>query len=861
MTQHLGPLALLLLMLVAFPADAQQRGGQRGADAPTGSVAGRVVDDLNGGGLPSATIAVWRFPQPGSEADTTLFTGGITDAAGAFRIEGVPPGSYRVVVSFVGYTSATVEPVIVGPPESDVDLGTIRLAEDALRLDAVEVTGARERMEVQIDRTVYRITDDAAVVGGSAIDALETIPSVDVDVDGNVSLRGVSNVAILVNGRPTPVTRDFLAAYLRSLPAGAVDRIEVMPNPSARYEPDGMGGIINIVLTQNTDLGLGGAITVGGDSQGGYNGTALVTYGRGPLTLAGSVGLRQGYRDSDGSRYRINRYADPLTFLDQASFDEDDDFSQSLSLNADLALTARTTLTASTQLGLQNETEDERTTYLELDADQAPGLAFDRLGVQTEDGWNADVRLGFRHDFAGDGGRSEGGGPPEGERGGGGWHGRDRDESRSGGLGAHTLAIEARFDASNEDQAGALTEQLLQNGDVLERQQTTDASTRREGALQVDYARPLAGFRVEVGYKGDFERREAHFASETLDPATGVFVQDVELASAFDYEEQIHAGYLQLARSLGDLGVQIGLRAETAQTTFSLQETADAFDNDYTSFFPSAFLSYKIGEATTLKASYSRRINRPRTYFLDPTPSVDDPLNIRQGNPFLSPEYVDAVELGLIQFTPFGSLTLTPYYRRTTDVIRRIQQIRADGVTVSTFENLDTSSSWGAELITSYDGSGILDGLRGYVSLEGFRVVTDGSSVDADLESDAFGWGSRVNATYELERFGLDLQANLRYRAPMDTEQGRVGARTFVDLALRKSLLDDRASLALRARDPFGLAGFDSIIDQPDLYQEFERSWGAQQVGLTFQYTFGRRAPRPSRERPEEGGFEGGEEF
>ena len=845
---------LVLLVFTALPAGAQ-RGG---APPATGTLTGRVVDTATDGALPSAAVAVWQLPSADMPADTTLLTGAVTDAQGAFRVAGVPRGRYRVVVSFVGYGSETVEPVVVETGSATPDLGTIRLAADAVALEAVEVTGERDRMEVQIDRTVYRVADDAAVVGGSATDALETIPSVDVDVDGNVSLRGVANVAILVNGRPAPVTRDFLAAYLRSLPAGAVERIEVIPNPSARYEPDGMGGIINIVLKQNTDLGLGGAVTVGGDSQGGYNGTGLLTYGRGPLTLAASYGLRQGFRASDGTRYRINRYDDPLTFLDQTELEDRDDFSQQLSLNADLALGRGTTLTATTQFGLQDEIEDEANAFVLLDADEATTLAYDRLGTEAEEGWNADLRLGLRHDFAGDGGRREGGPLREERRRWGRW-GRDRDAGGTGGLGAHTLAIELRVDASDEDEASTQTETLLESGDVLTRQRTLEESRRQEGALQVDYARPLLGLRVEAGYKGDLEARETVFGSETLDPATGLFAPDADLASAFDFETLIHAGYLQLGRSFGALGVQAGLRAELARTTFTLLDTDEAFENDYESLFPSLFLTYGLGEATTLKASYSRRINRPRTFFLDPTPSVDDPLNIRQGNPFLDPEYVDALEAGVVQYTGFGSLTLTPYYRRTTDVIRRLQRLRDDGVTVSTFENLDESSSWGVEGIASYDGEGVLDGLRGFVSLEGYRVVTDGSNVDGDLANDAFGWGGAVNATYEVERLGLDVQANVRYRAPMDSEQGRVGARTFLDLAFRKALLDDRASLALRLRDPLGLAGWDFTIDQPELYQEFERTWGAQQVSLTFQYTFGRQAPRSGRDGQDGGGFEGGE--
>ena len=378
------------------------------------------------------------------------------------------------------------------------------------------------------------------------------------------------------------------------------------------------------------------------------------------------------------------------------------------------------------------------------------------------------------------------------------------------------------------------------------------------------------------------ETQDQSFFAETRNEETGAFEPDANLNNTFDFEQQIHAGYLQLAREFGPLGVQLGVRAETAQTTFSLLNTGDTYDNDYTSLFPSAFLSYEVSETTMLKASYSRRINRPRTWFLNPFPNLDDPSNIRVGNPRLQPEYISAFELGFVQFTPWGSLTLTPYYRYTTDAVSRISAICADGpdpdsivgelcgpgvITVRTVENIATNTSYGVELINSINGRGALTGLRGFFSVEGYRFVSDGATSAGDLTSDAFGWGGRANASYALgDRLGiggLDLQANVSYRAPLETAQGRRGSFTFINFAVRKELLDDRASLTVSLRDPFDLAGFNFTIDRPTLYQEFERKWGAQQIGVTFQYTFGQqqreRRGRPDGERGDGGGFDDGE--
>ena len=843
--------SLLVLLLVgvlcAATADAQQRRG----GAPGGTITGTVVDAETEAPIPTASVAVWRVPRQ-ADRDTTLVTGAITDDRGAFRIESIPPGQYRVDVSFVGYASQRVEDVRITRDARTAELGTLALAADVEQLEGVEVRAEREQVSVQIDRTVYNTADDPVTAGGNATNVLETIPSVDVDVDGNISLRGSGNVAVLVNGKPAPVSSEFVSAYLQSLPANSIERVEVIPNPSARYEPEGMSGIINIVLKENVDRGIGGTVAVGLDSRGGYNGTGTLTYGRGPLNLSGSYGFRQENDGGGGSSFAVNRFDDPLTYLDQVEDEDEDETSHNLNLSADYALTDRTSLTAGTQFGLRDETEIETNDFLELDATQDPMLAYERIVEENSDRQNADFRLGLRHDFGANTGRGA------------------RDET------PHTLDVEARYNVSTNEDDEIYDQNLLSGdpaSDIREYQLSRTEDDRDEASLEVNYVRPLGRFRVEAGYKGDLETQVESFFAETRDETTGTFEPDEDLNNTFDFEQQVHAGYLQAAREFGPLGVQLGLRAETALTTFSLLNTGDDFENDYASLFPSAFLSYELGETTVFKASYSRRINRPRTWYLNPFPSLDDPSNPRVGNPALEPEYVNAFELGVVRYTPWGSLTLTPYYRHTTDAIDRISVICADVtdptsvvgelcgpgvVTVRTVENVATNTSYGVELINSFEGRGALDGLRGYLSVEGFRFVSDGTTSAGDLENDAFGWGGRLNASYALgERLGwggLDLQANVRYRAPIETAQGRRGSFTFVNFAVRKELLGDRASLTLRLRDPFGLAGFNFTIDRPTLYQEFERRWGAQQVGLTFQYNFGQQQRQQRRDRDGERG-------
>ncbi len=846
-------LFLPLLLAAAITAEAQDR-PLRGP-APFGSIAGQVVDTDTDAGIPSATVAVWR------SADSTLVTGAVTDDRGRFLIEGVGAGDYYVVVRFLGYATQSISDVAIHRDNPRVDLGSVGLTSDMEMLEEIQITEKREPVQIKIDRTVYNTADDPISAGGTATNVLENIPSVDVDIDGNVSLRGSGNVAILINGRPAPVSPDFVASYLKQLPAGAIDRVEVMPNPSARYDPEGMGGIINIVLKEDADTGLGGTLTAGVDQRGGYSATGMFTFGKGPVTLAASYGFRREEDIAFGQSFRINRYADPLTYLDQNEDEDESGTSHMVNFSADYALSKKTTLNSSAQFGTQSEVERELNTYSQLDAGRDPLLNYVRNSVEDDSRWNADFRIGLTHDFGSPSARKAGG-----DTGGGGRRGRWMRGNRGGGgssggagLGSHALSIEARLNTSMNDSDQEYVEELFETGALRERQLATNERDHERGSLKIDYVRPLGSFRFETGYSGDYEGLHSNLFSRTLDQTTGEFEPDVNLNNVFDYDEQIHAGYAQLAREFGALGLQAGLRVESATTTFTLFNTNEAFDNNYVSLFPSAFLTFKLNEANTLKASYSRRINRPRTWFLNPFPSFDDPLNVRIGNPYLGPEYVDAMEAGYVRFMSWGSLTLTPYYRRTTNEIRRYQQVREDGVTVRTVENFDSSDSFGLEMIGSFQGSGVLSGIRGYASVEGYQVNTNGTNVDADFQNKAFGWGGRVNMTYQLgNRFGiggLDFQGNLFYRAPMDTEQGRRGSMTFINLAVRQQFLGDRGSLSLTLRDPFKLAGFSYRLDQPSLYQDFERSWGAQQVAVTLSYTFG-RSDEKRRDRNEGGGFD-----
>lgn len=808
---------LILVFVLVGSAQAQQPGMQTGT-AITGSVADAESDET----IASASVAVWNA------ADSSLATGAITDGDGAFIIEGMRPGRYYVKISFVGYVTATVSDVELAPGSMRADLGEIALAPDTQQLDEVLVEGERDFMEIGIDKTVYNTRDQLVTVGGSASDVLQEIPSVEVDIDGNISLRGNQNVAVLLNGRPTSMTGEALTSFLQGLPANAVERVEVIPNPSAKYEPDGMSGILNIVLRRDQDRGLGGSVAVGAGSQGTYNASGSLNFQKGRFSTFANYGFRHSERNFAGEWLRENRAVDPTSIVDQDDDGARGGDSHNLNASFDYNLSDKNTLSFSTVFSVRGGDQDGLNAFRVLNEDRDLLSRYSRSTLGDRSDLNQDYRLSF---------------------------------SRIIDAGSHELKAELRYEVEDEDSERTYTQQdqMLDGtpaNDTPLRQRTVQEELGGDAAFQIDYVRPLGSGRVEAGYKGTLQNLDSRFVSRTFDHGLEEFVVEQALTNTFDYQENIHAAYGIVQQEVGRFGAQVGVRFEQALTTFDLTTTNEEFRNDYFSIFPSAFATYQLQESNTgrkqLKVSYSKRVNRPNTWQLNPFDDLQNPLSRRVGNPYLHPEYVHSMEASYIQFSGPASLTLTPYYRKTVNEIRWHEVLDDEGVSIVTFENFASSDSWGAEAIGTLRLS---RWLNAHGSFNAFKMRTDGSNVESDLGNDAWGWSARANTTINVQQ-GLALQLSYFYRAPMDIENGRMGSFSMMNMGVRQQLLGDRASLSLQVRDPFDTMGFNMMRETDRFYQESVRSFNARQVNLTFTYNFGKQDQDRNRRRGDQGGGE-----
>ncbi|HSU17536.1 TonB-dependent receptor domain-containing protein [Longimicrobium sp.] len=804
----------LSLFSAAAPLAAQQQpaarppAGQPPAAGP-GEIRGSVVDGQSNAPIPAASVAVY--------ADSVLVAGALARPDGSFRIQGLRPGTYVMKVTMMGYETRTSARISITPAAARVNTGPIRLSRGAVALQGITATADRQAATIAPDRNTYQ-SRQVAPAATTASEVLEAVPSVQVDADGRVSLRGNENVVVQINGRPSPLRGTQLAGYLKQLPANTLDRVEVIPNPSARQDPEGMAGIINIVLKQNVDLGLSGGLTLAASTADRYTASGNLGYQQGPATFFASYGFNSDDRSVTGLNDRTRLAAgSPLHFTNQDISGSNNNHGHNFNGTMDYRVGERDVLSTGLLLNLRGGTDATISDYSELDAAQLLLDRYQRVRDSRSDGNVLDYTLGFKRTLQ-----------PQ----------------------RHELSGEVRVNRSTQLDRTDLWRQPVGAGSVVDAEidRTDERTVQVTG--QVDYTRGLgARTKLETGYKGYVRWLDRDFGVQRDSLGTGTFTRS-DLSNALQLDEQVNAVYGVLSGGVGRFELQGGLRAEYAGRTFSLANSGEEFPHNYWSVFPSALASYKLGEQDQLKVSYSRRIRRPGSQELNPFPVFFDLQNVFLGNPELNPEYTDAVELGYQHSARWGSLQVSPFYRRTSDVIRFIintaDSVAGREVTSVSFENLDTGTSWGADLNGSLRVGQAFSGFGGF---NVFKMVTEGTGGESSLSSQAVTWSARVNGTFNLTP-RTSFTAAYFYRAPMNIERGRFDAFGFANFSMRQKVYGEKASVTVRVSDPFNQQRFRVRAGDDNVIQLTERAQTSRAVHVAFQYNFGR--PPRLRQRPQE---------
>lgn len=815
---------LCLPVLSGQPSAGQIGGGLEPEPVVKPAVIGTIVDQDTQSPLEFATITIF------ASKDSSLIGGGVTDLKGDFKIE-VKPGTYWVKLEFIAYQALIVENVIVTKNTPEVDLGTIGLLPAAEVLAEVEVIAEKSTMQLALDKKIFNVGKDLANIGGSASDILDNVPSVSVDIEGNVSLRGSSAVRILVNGQPSTLVGLSNTDGLRQLPANLIERIEVITNPSARYEAEGMAGIINIVLKKERSKGLNGSFDVNVGYPDNYGTSLNLNYRRDKINFFTSYGLR--YRKNPGSSSRYQEfYGDTsTTIIDQIGTRERGGWSNNIRLGTDIFFNKNNTLTSTFTYSFSDENNNSETkfeTYLNS-KDNLQELSR-RFENELEDENELEYSLIYKKTF----------------------EQKDRE-----------FIVNLQYQESTEGENSTYREAFFNSdgtpsNDADLNQRSNNDEGQKNWSLQLDYIHPISkDGKFETGLRGTLRDITNDYLVEEL--ADGTWLNLENLSNNFIYNEDIYAAYAIFGNKINRFSYQLGLRLEHSEVLTELLQTNEVNDRSYTNLFPSAHVTYELAANNAIQLSYSRRLRRPRFWDLNPFFTFSNPKNLFAGNPNLNPEFTHSIELGHIKYWDKASFSSAIYYRHTDGVIERITRKVGIDSTETRPQNLATEDAMGLEFTFSAD-------VKKWWKMDGdmnfYRSITDGESEGISLYADTYTWFARLNNRVTVAK-NIDMQMRLNYRAPRETTQGKQKSYTTMDLGASKDIFKNKGTLTLSVRDVFNSRRRRSISFNEGFYQESSFQWRSRQITLSLNYRLNQNKKRGGRgDGGDRGGdFEGGEGF
>ena len=808
-----------LTLLVGFTALAQRP--QNYQARPKILLSGKVIDEETKQPLEYATITLKnpRFPD--------RLQGGITDAEGNFKFE-VFPGRYTITTEYISFESNVNEGVIL---RETTDLGTIALGISVDALDEVELVAERTEVEIRLDKRVYNVGRDITVRGGSVSDVMDNIPSVSVDVEGNISLRGNDNVRILINGKPSGLVGLSGPDALRQLPAESIEKVEVITSPSARYEASGTAGILNIILKREELAGFNGSFILNGGFPTTFGGNTNLNWRTEKLNIFSTV----SYNDSKslGGGVFNSEYFNgdaPSTFTN-----EDRDYERQrerffINLGAEYFFDDKTSFTVSGFLRNSNNGSNNTTIIEDRSATDVVLNSFGRYQDETEEDKSTQFTANFTKKFNDKG---------------------------------HELIIEYQTEESSEDEAD-----LARNTNTFDQKSSTDESLKRQ-LLQLDYVYPIDdNTQFELGYRGDFSQQDTDYQVYDLNDGTETI--NTNLTNYLGFTQNVNAAYTQFGKKINKFSYLLGLRMEDTKIIID-QRTANIYrEKKYTDWFPTVNLSYEFNEKENITLGYSRRIRRPRSWSLNPFQSLTSLTFFRQGNPDLDPSYANSFDFGYLKrwekFTFNGSI----YYSKATQVITRITETTGTIVRVSedplvevpalrfTSINLAENNRTGTEFTLTYSPKRTVR-ISGNFNI--FNSETIGTYEDQVLDAEIVSWFARVNASFPLP-FDLTTQLRAFYRGPSATAQTETQGIFSLSGAVNKNLFKKKGTLSFRASDIFNSRRRKSATRTAQFTNYTEFQWRQPTYIFTFTYRLNERKNDRSRRRRNtnyDGGDGGGE--
>lgn len=806
-------LLILSLLIGLFSRAQRPQNFQKPAKI---TLSGKVIDQETQQPLEYATITLKnaRFPD--------RLQGGITNEEGVFNFK-IFPGRYTVTTEYISFEKDIKEGVFL---RESKDLGTITLGMEVNSLNEVELVAERTEVEIRLDKRVYNVGKDITVRGGSVSDVMDNIPSVSVDVEGNISLRGNNNVRILINGKPSGLVGLSGPDALRQLPAESIERVEVITSPSARYEAAGTAGILNIILKREELAGFNGSFILNGGTPTSYGGSASLNWRNKKLNVFTTTSYNNG--NSLGGGVFNSEYFNG----DQASTftNETRDYNRNrerffINLGAEYYFDDNTSLTVSAFTRTSNNGSNNTTIIEDVDLN---GNVLNRLGRyqdETEEDNSGQFTANFTKKFNDKG---------------------------------HELVIEFQSEESSEDESD-----FADNTNVFDQTSSTEEKQKRQ-LLQLDYVYPIDdNTQFEAGFRGNYSQQDTDY--QVFDINGNESTLNTDLTNYLGFTQNVNAAYTQFGKKINQFSYLLGIRIENTKIIID-QRTADIYkEKKYTDWFPTLNLSYEFNEKENITLGYSRRIRRPRSWSLNPFQSLTSLTFFRQGNPDLDPSYANSFDLGYLKRWEKFTLNGSVYYSTSKQVITRITEATGTIVRVSddpvidvpalrsTSINLAENNRTGTEFTLTYSP-------KRQVRISGnfniFNSETIGTYEDQVLDAEIVSWFARINASFPLP-FGITTQLRTFYRGPSATAQTESQGILSMSGAINKDLFNKKGTLSFRASDIFNSRRRKSTTLTENFTNYTEFQW--RQPTYIFTFTYRIKENKNSRKRSQRSNSDGGE--
>ncbi len=784
---------LLLIFLTTFNkfSFSQDRHQMEGFQ---GEIIGKIIDNASGKPMEYANISVF------SMRDSSLSGGAITDSKGFFKVEKLKPGFYKVKIDFIGY-ERYINTAKVNPQNPSVNIGTIKLKPASTKLSEVEVISEKPLVEFTLDKKVINVEKNIITSGGSATDILRTTPSVSVDMDGNVSLRGSTNVTILVDGKPSMLTSGDKAAILEQIPASTIESIELITNPSAKYDPEGMAGIINIITKKEKRDGTNGLISLNYGTWEKYGASINLNKRTGKFNFFANYDYKNNDRNGNRKHYREFYNNDTLVSIyDIKSERKSNSLSHTFKGGFDYNITPMSTINASGTYRMGVHPGGDYNTDLIYDNLYNLTQSYTRDEISNENNNNTDFTLGFKKEFE--------------------QKGRE-------------LTADAYYSSSNEIESNKYLQNFIFPDSIVPEQRAINNSKFKNFTFQSDYSHPInEKTKLDAGVKYMMRSTDDDYKFSNYDSIPNDFINDTNLSNHFIYTDQVYAAYTTISKEWKKFSVQAGLRAEQTYQDGNQETMKEQYKNDYFSLFPSFHTSYSLPKENKLQISYSRRINRPSIHSMNPFVDASDPLTLHTGNPYLKPEYINSYEVGHIKDWKKLSLTSSLFYKQTNDVISRYRIVDTTGSITVMPINIAKATSYGFDFIISYNPVKFIR-LSGDFSW--FNTTLSGSNLETDLTSSILSYNGKFNASIFLPK-NFSLQINCMFEGPSVMAQAIRKEFYTVSAGLRKDFKNKKISLSLRFSDIFNTMKFRIVTDDPTLKAKMEFKRQSQVAYITLSY-------------------------